>query len=98
ATEKGVELPRQLEHAGLDEGAALTDELEAGFLHPLVVGAGSILERGGGEEDTRNGNALSHTPGCQNGSGPFTLRQPPAGAASYHRSAQDYGPAASVHP
>jgi hypothetical protein len=50
--EEGIEIPRQLKHASLAKRSALADDFESGARQQIVVSAGGVLKRGGGEEDS----------------------------------------------
>ena len=51
AAEEGVEVAGELQHPGLAQRAALADDFEALAFQLGVVGAGSVLEAAGGEEN-----------------------------------------------
>ena len=55
AAEKGVNVTGELEHAFLGQGAAFAHNLEALGLEEVVVRAGGVLVRGGGEKDSFHG-------------------------------------------
>ena len=52
AAEEGIEIPRQLEHASLGKRSALADDFKSGVCQQIVMRAGGVLKRGGGEEDS----------------------------------------------